>query len=127
MKIRANGIEIEVEDSAIKDASFAAKPAVDFKERLYNASADAIVALIKEAGRGSATLMVVGHNPGMHDLALALAGPLDTANAAMRALCEGYPTGALAEFTVPGPWGSLSEGGARLVRFVAPRDLPEQG
>ena len=46
------------------------------------------------------------------------------ANADLRRLAEGYPSGALCEFTVTGPWGTLGEGGGRLVRFLAPRDLP---
>ena len=40
-------------------------------------------------------------------------------------LAEGYPTGALAEFSVAGSWRSLGEGGGRLLRFLCPRDLPE--
>ena len=102
-------------------------PIVEAMDGLYLASGAALLATLNSTAETARSVLLIGHNPGMHDLALALAGPLDTANAAMRALCEGYPTGALAEYTVPGPWGSLSEGGARLVRFVAPRDLPEQG
>jgi len=43
----------------------------------------------------------------------------------VRRLAESYPTGALAEFTIAGPWRTLGEGGGRLLRFLCPRDLPE--
>ena len=32
---------------------------------------------------------------------------------------------ALAEFAVAKPWAALAEGEARLIRFIAPNDLPE--
>ncbi len=102
-------------------------PIVEAMDGLYLATATALLTTLNSTPETARSVLLIGHNPGLHDLALALAGPLDTANAAMRALAEAYPTGALAEFTVPGPWGTLAAGGARLVRFVAPRDLPEHG
>ena len=42
-------------------------------------------------------------------------------------LASGYPTAALAEFTVAVHWQHLGEGTGRLVRFICPRDLPENG
>ena len=102
-------------------------PIVEAMDGLYLATGAALLATLNSTAETARSVLLIGHNPGLHDLALALAGPLDTGNTAMRALGEGYPTGALAEFTVPGPWGALAEGGARLVRFVAPRDLPEHG
>ena len=44
-------------------------------------------------------LMLIGHNPGLHDLALALAARhgATTGGGAARALAKGYPTGTLAE------------------------------
>jgi phosphohistidine phosphatase len=101
-------------------------PLVEPLDTLYLATGSALLAALNTVAETARSVLLIGHNPGLHDLALALAGPLDTANSAMRNLGEGYPTGALAEFTVPGPWHSLAEGTARLVRFVAPRDLPER-
>ena len=49
----------------------------------------------------------------------------DLGNTDVRRLTEGYPTGALAEYAVPGTWAGLSAGGAHLKRFLSPRDLPE--
>jgi phosphohistidine phosphatase len=74
------------------------------------------------------SVLLLGHNPGLHDLALLLAGPQGIAagTPAARHLAEGYPTGSLAEFSVAGPWGTLDEGGAQLLRFLRPRDLTGQ-
>ncbi len=101
-------------------------PLVEPMDSLYLADVPALFAALNGVAETARSVMVIGHNPGMHELALALAGPLDEANGHMRHLAEGYPTGALAEFSVPGPWGTLAAGGARLVRFVAPRDLTEK-
>ena len=70
-------------------------------------------------------VLMLAHNPGLHDLALLLTGPQAMAQGApaARALAEGYPTGTLAEFSVAGPWRTLDEGGAQLLRFLRPRDL----
>jgi phosphohistidine phosphatase len=72
-------------------------------------------------------VLLIAHNPGMHDLAMTLTGAhaMSQGGAMVRRLAEGYPTGALAEFSVAGPWWQLDQAGARLLRFLAPRDLPE--
>ena len=101
-------------------------PLVEPMDALYLAGRDGLLAVLRQVAETVRSVMLIGHNPGMHELATALAGPVDPANSAMRHLAETYPTGALAEFTIPGPWSTLDAGGARLVRFVAPRDLPER-
>ena len=68
--------------------------------------------------------MLVGHNPGLHDFAVMLAGPGDGSRM-HHELIENFPAGALAEFSVSRGWRTLGEGGSRLVRFVCPRDLTE--
>jgi phosphohistidine phosphatase len=103
-------------------SAFAGKPAADFDERLYNAGADAIVALIKETGRRAATLMVVGHNPGIHEAARLLIASGDVE--ARERLNEGLPTSGLAVIDFAGKdWGALHPRGGRLDRFVSPRSL----
>ena len=69
------------------------------------------------------SLLLIAHNPGLHELALALLGPNEPDRADTRRLAEGYPTGALVEFTIASAWRQLEAGGGRLVRFLAPRDL----
>jgi phosphohistidine phosphatase len=69
----------------------------------------------------------------MHELAMLLVGSRgtvargDASERAIRLLADGYPTGALAEFGIAGPWWQLGTGGGQLVRFLRPRDLPRDG
>jgi phosphohistidine phosphatase len=58
---------------------------------------------------------VIGHNPGLHDLAVALTQE-------GRKL-ERFPTGALATLDFDGPWVDLGSRRARLAGFVKPKDL----
>jgi phosphohistidine phosphatase len=103
-------------------------PIVEPMNGLYLASAEKILAIIQDVAETVRSLMVVGHNPGLHDLALRLAQAQSVSSNGhlARQLAEGFPAGALAEFTVAQGWHELgSRGGARLVRFICPRDLPE--
>ena len=68
--------------------------------------------------------LLIGHNPGMHELAVLLAGNSASGEAG-QSLMAGFPTAALAEFSVAMQWPRLDAAGTRLVRFVRPRDLPE--
>ncbi len=101
-------------------------PLLEPMDALYLASAGTMLGLAQGTAETVRSLMLVGHNPGIHEFAMQLVGAhaMTLGNEDMRRLTEGFPSGALAEFTVPGPWSALGEGGGRLVRFVCPRDLP---
>ncbi|WP_019012850.1 histidine phosphatase family protein [Elioraea tepidiphila] len=102
-------------------------PVIDTLEALYLAPARKLLDLLHAVPETARSVLVIGHNPGLHNLALALAGPTAMARGGIDALrlAERYPTAALAEFAVATPWWGLAEGNARLVRFVCPRDLPK--
>jgi phosphohistidine phosphatase len=102
-------------------------PLVEPMDSLYLATAPALLSVLQETKETVRSVLLVGHNPGLHELAMTLIGAhaMTLGNADMRRISEGYPSGALAEFTVPGPWSGLGEGGGRLVRFICPRDLPD--
>jgi phosphohistidine phosphatase len=108
---------------------WAEMPLIENMESLYNATAPALLQALRGVKETVRSVLLIGHNPGLHELAMRLVGAhaMTYANADLRRLAEGYPSGALAEFTVPGPWGTLDAGGGRLVRFVCPRDLPGGG
>ena len=101
-------------------------PLVDRLDSLYLAPAPAMLKAIQEVGATARSVLVIGHNPGVHDLAMLLVGAQAASfdNPDIRRLAEGFPTGALTEFTVTVPWQALGEGGGRLTRFLCPRDLP---
>jgi phosphohistidine phosphatase len=91
-----------------------------YDDRVYLASVDTLRAILRETADSCASLLVVGHNPGMERLALLLsrAGRLRDEVAAK------YPTGALAEIAFPiDHWRDVAEGVGALARFIRPRDL----
>lgn len=94
-------------------------------DTLYLAPWAKLLEVLQAAPQTARSVLLVGHNPGLHELALALAGAAALARGGpdARRLAEGYPTGALAEFTIASPWRQLEPGSGRLVRFLAPRDL----
>ena len=96
--------------------------ATHFDETVYLAPPETLLALVRGADDGASRLLLVGHNPGMEQLAMLLseAGPLRDEIAAK------YPTGALAEigFDVT-RWRDLAPGEGRLARFIRPRELAE--
>jgi phosphohistidine phosphatase len=87
---------------------------------LYRAGPDALLARLQGVPAGVESVMLIGHNPAMQQLALLLAAP----GPELRELEEKFPTGALATLAFRGPdWRTLDRGTAELVGFVRPRDL----
>jgi phosphohistidine phosphatase len=84
---------------------------------LYGASADQLLARLRRVPDDVAAVMMIGHNPSIHDLAVSLAANDGDLGA------RKFPTGALATLTFAGPWSELQQGGADLVTFVTPRQL----
>jgi phosphohistidine phosphatase len=105
---------------------WAETPLVEPMDSLYLASAATLLKSLQDVAETVRSVLVVGHNPGLHELAMLLVGAhaMSFGDENLRQLAEGYPSGALAEFSIPGPWRTLGEGGGRLVRFLSPRDLP---
>ena len=102
--------------------AFAAAPPATFEDRLYEASPDALIEVVKETTDSAHALMLVGHNPGLHNLAQRLIASGDIE--ARQRLSEKFPTGALAviDFAID-DWRKLHPRSGRLDRFVVPRAL----
>jgi phosphohistidine phosphatase len=99
----------------------AAVPAA-FEDRLYNAGAQAILAVVKKTPPEVRKLLVIGHNPGVHELARFLIASGDVE--AREQLNEGLPTSGLAVIDFAADdWRKLHAHGGRLERFVTPRLL----
>jgi len=96
-------------------------PKAEVKPALYMASAQRMVELLRQAPEGARALLLIGHNPGLEELAVLLAGDGAADEPLVRRLREKFPTGALAEFNFDGPWRRLGPGAGKLTRFVAPR------
>ena len=101
----------------MSDAFGDAEVVVD--DELYGAGGEELLHRLRGIDDRFGTVAMIGHNPGIHDLAIALAGDGDERDR-MRAK---FPTGALAVLGFDGPWRDLAPGGARLEAFVTPKDL----
>jgi phosphohistidine phosphatase len=89
----------------------AAVASVSFDSRLYYAGAGRLLAAIREVDTGLRTVLLVGHNPAVHDLVADLTGAAGLS----------FPTCALAVITVTGGWPGLAPGGAGLAGMWTPR------
>jgi len=93
---------------------------VRVEDDLYAASAGALLDRLRSVADTVESVMLIGHNPGLQDLALALARPSPT----QQELATKYPTGALATLAFPASsWRGLNRESAELVALVRPRDL----
>lgn len=98
------------------------EPTVVVSPALYLASAETILDEIR-AGAGKArTVMAIGHNPGIHALALSLAGSGEPK--ALNALAMKFPTAAVAVYDLgTKSFDDILVGKCRLEAFVIPADL----
>ena len=89
--------------------------------RIYLAETETLIELVRGAPSKSETLMIVGHNPGMHELVLALAEGPDELR---EEIAQKYPTAALAEISFDvDDWPDVAPGSGRVRTFLKPRDL----
>lgn len=97
------------------------KPRVEHLKALYGAGPEQLLAVIRDAAvEDPRRLMLVGHNPGLHEMALGLIGGGDAAGRA--ALADNLPTGSIAviDFAVD-DWNDVSFRGGTLLRFASPK------
>lgn len=94
----------------------------DFVPTIYEAPAERVLAAVRAAPAGAQCLLVVGHNPGLEDLAALIASP-ESDDRAMARLAAKFPTAALARFNFEGPWRALDPGTAKLEAMVTPKEL----
>jgi phosphohistidine phosphatase len=101
------------------------EPQVELTPELYGADVSQLLETIRDAcSADPQRLMVVGHNPGMHELALALAGSGDPAG--RKALTDNLPTSGLAIFDFEiDDWTDVAFRRGRLVQFVSPKLLKQ--
>jgi phosphohistidine phosphatase len=78
-------------------------PPTRVEERAYAASARELLAVVRGLPEHAATVVLVGHNPGMEDLASGLTGEPTP-----------MPTSALAVVTLSGSWSAAGEGSGVL-------------
>lgn len=97
--------------------------AIKHLKSLYLATPSRLYDVLRRQPSATGALMIVGHNPGLHRLALDLAGNGSDSDALAR-LRSKFPTAALAhfDFDIRG-WDEVAARRGRLVRFLRPKDL----
>jgi phosphohistidine phosphatase len=101
-------------------SSLGKRAVVEVVPQLYAASEQELLERLQALPESVSSVMLVGHNPGLHNLALVLA----SRGADLPQLEEKFPTGALATLVVHSEsWTALGHGEAVLVDYVVPRQL----
>lgn len=104
--------------------SLGPSPTIVYEKRIYLAKMDDLLDRIRKASDDVGTLLVIGHNPGLQELALALMPA--SAKAGRKKLADKFPTAALARFDMTAvSWMAVAPGAAKLVEFVRPTDLDD--
>ena len=102
------------------EPSLSRRAPVEFAPELYAASQGQLLESLRALPDSVESVLVIGHNPGLRDLALALASRGDQ----LQRIEEKFPTAALATLTFPGEsWAELRPGLAELVDYVVPAQL----
>ena len=93
---------------------------VELVAQLYAASEEELLERIRTVPESAASVLLIGHNPGLQKLALVLA----SRGADLAKLEQKFPTGALATLIVGSDsWASLEPGAAELADYVLPKQL----
>ena len=113
----------EIVWEAMKDR--APQPQVELSPELYGADPSQLLEAVHAVSAADPkTLLVVGHNPGMHELALMLTGSGDAAG--RKELGDNLPTSGLAIFDFEvDDWGDVAFRRGQLARFVSPKLLKQ--
>jgi phosphohistidine phosphatase len=94
---------------------------VTFDDQLYLTSQETLYGRLKDVPVGAKKVLMIGHNPGMHGLALFLTGTGDAKS--ISRLEDKFPTAALAVFSFEQTfWRDLLPAAGRLEAFITPRD-----
>lgn len=97
-------------------------PEVRFERALYLASASSMLQRLRKLPANTRSVMMIGHNPGLQDLALQLLGMRSTKTRTR--IKTKFPTAAVVHIEIDiARWDGIGPGMARLVDCVYPRDL----
>lgn len=94
---------------------------VSYLDRLYGATPGALLGEVNRVGNDTKTLLVVGHEPTISQVAVGLAGVSGSDRGAVDEISMKFPTSGIAVLHVPVGWASLEIGTAALVAFHVPR------
>ena len=96
------------------------------EDELYGAPMGELLRRLRKVPTPTPSVMLIGHNPAIHELALALVSPGALRGRSVDSLKQlkvKFPTGAMATLAVPGSWKELGDEPADLLEFALPREL----
>ncbi len=102
-------------------AGLAPAPRILYEDELYLATDETLMHRLRQLDERFEAVMVIGHNPGLHELAVALAAP---GSAGFSTLANGkFPTGVRARFVIGTNWAEIGSTRHRLVDYVTVKSL----
>jgi phosphohistidine phosphatase len=113
------------ETASLVLAGFAVAPQIAFEDGLYLAALPELVRRLRRLDEDTGAVLLIGHNPGLHKLALALAA---SDSPGYPALAAGkFPTAARASLIIETDWAGLDRARHPLRDYVIPKSLREAG
>jgi phosphohistidine phosphatase len=104
-------------------AGLGASPPVRYEPRVYDATVLALLMLVRELPGDQRTVCIVGHNPGLAELAVGLAEHAAGDGGQLGRLTASFPTAAVAVLGFAGAWAETNPGQGRLLAFAVPADM----
>lgn len=95
------------------------KKKIQWRDEVYEASSADLLGLLKRCPSDAQSVLLIGHNPGLEELIIYLAGDEVETPADGKLL----PTATLARLEVPDDWGALARGCGQLLTITRPRSL----
>ena len=106
-------------------AEFAVRPRCLVEDGLYAARRERLIDRLHLLAEEDVNVLLIGHNPGLHELAITLS---DTSSPAFAALASGkFPTTARATFRIQDPWSTLGRSRYALIDYVTAASLSGDG
>jgi phosphohistidine phosphatase len=100
---------------------FAPAPRIAIEDGLYLVGVEKLLARLSRLDERDGAVLVIGHNPGLHELALALAAP---DSPCYRALAGSkFPTAVRASFAIADGWAAIGRSRHRLTDYVTAKSL----
>jgi phosphohistidine phosphatase len=104
-------------------AGYASPPRCAIEDGLYLVGSTILLQRLARLDDKDDAVLVIGHNPGLHELAVALASP-DSKR--FSSLAEGrFPTAARVSFAINGRWAAIGLSRHKIVDYVTAKSLDD--
>jgi phosphohistidine phosphatase len=96
-------------------------PKVVLERGIYEVTERKLWRFLRKLPESADCALMIGHNPGLHHLALMLADARSRSR--LPSSDAKFPTGAIASFSFEGPWKELRPNGAAVASYLTPKDI----